>query len=358
MEFLKHAGWHVDYLVENGQGDTSYIETAALKGFRGVARVNGSHEGLPPSGDLDVFFRKRAYDLVVIQFWGIAQRYLPAIRRVSQGTRIMIATIDLHFLREFREESAARGADEHAELREETGVRMVQELNTYAAADAVITVSEKETTLVEDLLSGPGLTHYVPWIVDVPASRVPVADRRGILFVGNFTRAPNVTAVEYLFREIVPYLSREMLQRHPIMLVGDGLDGSEGFLPRHPAVQVVGRVPDMTPYYQAARVNLLPLLAGAGVKQKLLEASMAGTPSVSTSIGIEGTGLEPGASVRVADEPEEFARQIELLTEDDSLWGNVAQGAQRQVTGSHAPDVVRGRFLDVVDCVMGKPDRR
>ena len=96
------------------------------------------------------------------------------------------------------------------------GAQTASELNVYAAADGVLTVSDEEARLVNGLLAGATLAHWVPDAEDLPRSRVPLPERAGILFVGSFRHAPNLDALEYLCGEIVPLLDDSLLEPHPI----------------------------------------------------------------------------------------------------------------------------------------------
>ena len=57
------------------------------------------------------------------------------------------------------------------------------------------------------------------------------------------------------------------------------------------------------PYLERARVCVVPLLHGAGVKGKIIESLLAGTPVVTTRIGAEGLDLRDGEHAVVADTP-------------------------------------------------------
>ena len=61
------------------------------------------------------------------------------------------------------------------------------------------------------------------------------------------------------------------------------------------------------PSIMRSTLATVPLLFGAGTKGKLVQALMAGTPTVSTTIGIEGLHLRHHEHVLVADDPHEFA---------------------------------------------------
>ena len=72
-------------------------------------------------------------------------------------------------------------------------------------------------------------------------------------------------------------------------------------------------------FYASARVAVVPLRFGAGVKLKVAEALRDGVPLVTTSTGVQGLpGLDSIADV--TDGPEAFAAAVVRLLRDDALW--------------------------------------
>jgi glycosyltransferase involved in cell wall biosynthesis len=71
--------------------------------------------------------------------------------------------------------------------------------------------------------------------------------------------------------------------------------------------------------YDRARVAIVPLRCGAGVKLKVVEALRAGIPLVTTPVGAQGL---PGLSqiVAVQDDPTLFADAVAQLLQDDTKW--------------------------------------
>ncbi len=71
--------------------------------------------------------------------------------------------------------------------------------------------------------------------------------------------------------------------------------------------------------YDRARVAVVPLRCGAGVKLKVVEALRTGTPLVTTPVGAQGL---PGLSqvVAVEDRPALFANAVVALLRDDDAW--------------------------------------
>ena len=349
MEFLQEAGWHVTFVATNGLGNK--LSAQALQ-QRGVALFDGSRT---PMTEVLAWGQ---FDLAVFGFWPVAELHLPTIRRVSPATRVLVASIDLHFLRDSRRIFRQTEAEVTRLLDDDFGSQFTGELNTYAAADAVLTVSQKEANLVNEFIGDPLLAHPVPDCEALDPSPLPYSKRRGIVLLGNYNHPPNVQAVEYFCREILPLVGQKTLARHPVSVIGTGLDEtvrSFGRNLRH--VKMIGWVPSVEPYLQAAQISVLPLRYGAGTKRKLVQTLMVRTPAVATSIAAEGLNLNDEEHVLIADAPSAFAAAMKSLVADQRLWERLARRGQDHVRARHGRDVARLRFLDVVDGVLSVPPK-
>ena len=203
----------------------------------------------------------------------------------------MLDTIDLHFLRDAR-----RSFGIGVQLDSRYGETVVRELNTYQRTDLLLATSAKEEEWLNDII-GPGRAKWLAMEEPVTGPPPPLEGRRGILFVGYFRHLPNGEAVEYLCGDILPLLDPDLLALHPLTVIGSGLDDKiRAHAKNLEHVEMIGWVPSVFPYFASARVCAFPLLHGAGVKGKVLQAFMMGTPVVTTHIGIEGLGVSPGGT--------------------------------------------------------------
>src|SRR5262249_138862 len=153
--------------------------------------------------------------------------YLPLVRCASPTTRLVVDSVDLNFLRNarrhFRTVPLERPA---AQLDDRYGNELVRELNVYASADAVLTVSQKEAGLLGDLMGRSENIYVFRDMEDQPPSRIRIGDRRGTLFIGSFRHEPNITALEFLCKELAPKLQPGLLAKHPIYVIGSDLTDS------------------------------------------------------------------------------------------------------------------------------------
>ena len=348
IEMLQSSGWTVSFLASDGILDMTDVRVLQR---RGVAVWDGQQQSIAEVLDHGPF------DLALIAFWLNAERYIDPLRRLSPETRVIVDSVDLHFLRESRKAFKSLLVGESGGLTGGHAARLTGELNTYAAADRVLTVSQKEADLLDDLVA-PGLAACVPDHEEMPASRLGFEERQGIACIGSFEHPPNIEAVAYLCNEVVPLIDPELLEQHPIYVIGNAMTETVRDLGRGlPHVRMVGWVPSVRPYLERSRISVVPLLYGAGTKRKLIQALTTGTPTVSTSIGVEGLELKHEEHVLIADDPASFAADISRLLEQRQLWQRLAKSGRARIRKTSSLNVARSLFEDVVEKVMSAPPK-
>jgi glycosyltransferase involved in cell wall biosynthesis len=75
-------------------------------------------------------------------------------------------------------------------------------------------------------------------------------------------------------------------------------------------------------------VFVAPLLSGAGIKGKVLNALAYGIPTVLTPTAAEGIGLRHGHDCLIAKTPEEWVEGISRLCQNDELWTSISTAAR------------------------------
>lgn len=350
ITFLLEAGLRVAFVCENAPPNSRHLRNLRQLGVPTYIGFGERAQELIEAG---------SFDLAVFAFWQLANSHADLVRRLSPGTRIVVDSVDLHWLRKARQAFGDEGGPDAAgKLDADFGQELVGEISTYARADAVLTVSHREAELIHEITGTTGLAWAVPDWDDTPPSPVPFDARRGIVFVGNFRHTPNLDAVRYLCGEILPRLPRRLRESHPLRIVGNGLDSRvEAAAAGCNEVQLVGWVPSVEPYLHAARAAVVPVRYGAGTKRKLIQALLARTPAVSTPIGAEGLDLVSGRHLMVAGDAPAFARALEHVLTDADLWEELASRGRRQMLRLHGRAPVHARMHEIFDGVLKRTRR-
>jgi len=153
-------------------------------------------------------------------------------------------------------------------------------------------------------------------------------------FLGNMGYPPNIEAAHWLHEKVYLPIRKEFPGLSLIVIGKDPVDSVKQ-LGAEPGVVVTGTVENIWPYINSVDVFVFPLLRGAGLKNKILEAMAAGRPVVTTAIGNEGIDAVDGKDIAIRGTPEEFRMEaIRLLRSVDA----------RRAMGDSARRFVKDRF--------------
>lgn len=92
-------------------------------------------------------------------------------------------------------------------------------------------------------------------------------------------------------------------------------------------VVYVGEVENAYDFMAQHTIMIVPLLAGGGMRIKILEGLAYGKVIVSTSIGAEGIAAENGKEICMANSPQEFINSILTIISSKDLQQNLSQNA-------------------------------
>jgi len=310
LEF-QDAGWLVKFWPHNLWFEPGYVERLQERGVEVVY-------GLEYSNQFEKWMREAGHriDAVLLSRPLIAVEYLEAIRRFSKA-RILFYGHDVHYTRMAMQRSLGHpGAPSESDI-----LKMEQlEQRLWATVDTVLYPSLSEVQLVRSRAPAANAIQLPVFAFgEFPVAEHLEERRSNVLFVAGFGHPPNIDAAKWLVQEVWPLVQREHASAH-LSLVGSQ-PTQEVLELSGPDVRVTGAVSDaeLDDHYRRARVAVVPLRFGAGVKGKTVEAMRWGLPVVTTPVGAQGlTDLE--RVVRVTSSAQAFAAAILEFLRDDDLW--------------------------------------
>lgn len=137
-------------------------------------------------------------------------------------------------------------------------------------------------------------------------------ERNRLAFLGVMNYEPNVLGVKYLIKNVLPKLPNE----YSLNVVGARVP-KELKKFENERVKFLGYVDSVKEELSKYDIFICPIIAGAGTKNKILQAGAMGLPIVCTQMSLEGLTQELKDVVFVANTEEEFVKQISKIDSMD-----------------------------------------
>jgi polysaccharide biosynthesis protein PslH len=275
------------------------------------------------------------YDAVQIEGLEMAS-YLPTIRLHAPWATVIFDAHNCEYLIQARA-AAVDVRRPSAWPKAAYSLIQAQRLRQYEAdvcrqSKLVLAVSKPDADALYDLgLSARPLV--VPNGVDASSYHLDLVlhpESDSLLFTGTMDYRPNVDAVEWFVKKVLPRVAEERPGVN-LRIVGRSPSPAVLALAEDPRVEVTGEVEDVRPYFTRSSLFVVPIRMAGGARLKILEAMAMGLPVVSTTMGAEGIEVMDGEDVLLSDDIEGFAAAVVRLLEEPELAGKLAFNGRRLV---------------------------
>lgn len=221
----------------------------------------------------------------------------------------------------------------------------------------LITSSSDRNALLELIPDGKSaspvsvLTNGVDLDYFYPNPEIP-RDAETIVFSGKMSFHANIAMARYLVAEIMPRIWK-IRPATRLYIVGKDPSGDVKRLAKNPLITVTGTVDDIRPFLWRATVAVVPLVYGAGIQNKILEAMATGTPVVTTCRALSALQVQPGKHVFASNDPEEFSQAVLKLIEDPDLRDRMGNSGASYIRTHHNWASISSQLEGIYHQVLG-----
>lgn len=302
------------------------------------------------NASFDDFIKDLQPDIVLFDRFMMEEQFGWRVDETCPNAIRIIDTVDLHFLRNARqlalkENRETTFIDFHSDMAK-------REIASILRSDISLIISEFEMQLLTDSFKiDASLLYYLPLLTEsIDETKVKTwksfEEKIGFVFIGNFLHEPNWDAVKYLKEAIWPLIRKELPEAelkiygaYPPQKALEMHKPKEGF-------QVLGRADDADLVVSNARICLAPLRFGAGVKGKLAEAMLCGTPSVTTDIGAEGMKGDYDWNGSIANSATEIAKAAVALYRNKEAWNEARQNGITIINNRNPKELFEQKMIE------------
>ena len=332
------------------------------------------------SSCFDQFIQQLQPQLVIFDRFMMEEQFGWRVEQYLPNTIRLLNTEDLHCLRATRQTLVKNYLKtEHDQIDLEKISLFNQELLFQQMAttdlakreiaaifrcDLTLMISEFEMDLLQQRFQvPPQQLCYLPFLYPKKHSQTDACPnfqtRQHFIAIGNFRHDPNWDAVLWLKQAIWPKIRQQLPQAelhiygaYPPPKATQLHNDKQGF-------KVKGWAPDALQVISQARVCLAPLRFGAGIKGKLAEAMLCGTPSVTTSIGAESMQIPSDKrwGGEISNNTESFVHAAIQLYSNPKQW-QTAQHAGFNIVQSRytQPHPSQEKLMTQLACIIEQPE--
>lgn len=339
LRILRELNCHVTLAARDLSYDPQYANPFELVGIEVLRHpfINNLNEYLQLYGN--------SFDYIIVSRRDVASMYIDDLEKYCPNAEVIFDTVDLHFLREERQQQLLKTNNGHKGLNKNGNGQKNLELDLVKRTDMTIVVSAAERDVLHNLTSKKDV-RIIPTIYDASPTQRPFNQRNGILFIGYFAHVPNADAVLWFAKEILPLLSDngKLPQFH---IIGSNPPKDVLNLASE-TIKVHGFVQDPTSFFDECKLSVAPLRFGAGVKGKINQSMALGLPCVATSIGVEGMHLIDEVNILIADDAKTFATKVKHLYQNETLWHQLREAGLKNIEDYFSVSVAKKVLQSVI----------
>lgn len=254
----------------------------------------------------------RDFEWAIVCWWTAGQVFIPEVRSVYPAIRIIVDSVDIHWVREERGNCSSNEKKQ-------------AEKNVYFSSDLVWVVTEEDR---KHLIKECGTRVNVKLLSNIHREEVnSFQGSKDLCFIGGFNHPPNIDAAVNSAK-IVKRFVRETGADVKLYIVGHNPPKEVRELHNGKNIFVTGQVECPQKYLKKSRALIAPLTWGAGIKGKICQAVMNKVPVITTDIGNEGIDLINQKEGFIANSIEEFITCLKLIYSlDDRFLADLTERA-------------------------------
>ncbi|RPG80161.1 MAG: glycosyltransferase [Crocinitomicaceae bacterium TMED114] len=286
---------------------------------------------------------RRRYDVVHLESL-YTTPYIETIRRYAPNALISLRSHNHEYQIWEQRWKSSRNPLARLALRHLSKTLERYEKDILKDIDVIVSISEKEAQGYREW-GFDGDIHVAGFGIDLstrPAPPiVPQPTALKLFHLGAMDWGPNREGIQWFIREVWPQLHKA----HPkaeFHIAGKGLNPKD-----HAEVAGLfnhGEVPDAQAFSHEMDLLVVPLLRGAGIRVKIVDAMAQGIPVATTNKGVHGLDME-GKGCLVHAEPAAFTAALSELLDHPERLTEMAQCGREEVEARFDREGIAERLI-------------
>ncbi|MEO8459299.1 MAG: glycosyltransferase [Dokdonella sp.] len=216
-------------------------------------------------------------------------------------------------------------------LRIEAARMRADERRALAYATQTIALTQSDANELRDI-ADPNDRDRIAAIAPAFPVAIPAGERvegsPAIVVAGSSGWWPNMQGVCWFVRDVWPHLASVLPNACLHVFGGEAVGAS-------PAIIRLDPPEDSRDSFPEGAIAVVPLLAGSGIRMRILEAWARGLPVVATPQAAHGLEITQGRELLLAETPDQMLTAIRLLSEDQAMRDSCIAAGRAYLAARH-----------------------
>ena len=217
------------------------------------------------------------------------------------------------------------------------------ELSALETVDGIAAITRKDAAFFRKYCSKP--------IIDIPFGVYPeeftpkseIDGKPKFYHIGSMNWMPNEEGIRWFIEEVLPK-TVEKVPDFTYHLAGRNMPEWLTTL-KNKHVDVIGEVPDAKAFVAENDVAIVPLLAGSGIRIKIIESMAMGKTVITTRVGAEGILYDEEVNIIIAENKAKMVEAIRAINENPEIAVRIGQAARKLVEETYDNRKIISRLL-------------
>jgi glycosyltransferase involved in cell wall biosynthesis len=227
--------------------------------------------------------------------------------------------------------------------------KLAKQLKAYEQSalnlcDGVITITQADMDTFKQIGCISPMAH-IPFGVSIThAPPLQNTNPDSLFYIGALDWMPNLQGIEWFLTKVWPLIHTQVPEVN-LHIAGRNMPASM----KNTKLQNVvfhGEVESASGFINTYNIMIAPLLAGSGVRIKIIESMAMQKPVITTTVGIEGIECEYGKDVMIADSAEDFCKTVVYCIKNPALTKQLAINGFNFVEKHHDITKITGSLTD------------
>lgn len=280
-------------------------------------------------------------DIVILE-WTDAVVLVESIKKIFPGAKYLAKEHDVTYIGYGRKKDYYTGIKHLIWTIKYTNEKKV-ELKALKACDVVVPHNPDNFDVLEsDGVKREKLYWYVPYYKNM-GNCVRHPNKRDILFYGAMARPENYLSCQWFVEKVMPLLTEYDVRF--VVLGSNPPDEIKNLESNN--IHITGFVEDTKPFFEESMCFVAPLVLGAGIKIKVLEAISSGITVLTNDLGIEGIRATDRVHFFLCKEAEEYAKVIkQIITNEVDV--NEMEINARKLSKEYDTELSFRRYMNMI----------